>query len=119
PRAIIRHISFFLKYPNKNLRRGKTCAIILYMKRSLYASITLTLLILITLAVTWQVFDSRFAEVTIDWFAFLAGIFLIVDGVNKILHSPFQSFQDQFLRSFRVVIGTCVFTIHLLQFMQY
>ena len=59
------------------------------------------------------VFDTKFAEVTIDWFAFLAGIFLIVEGAWKILKSKKAFLPYQLLRVMRVFIGVNVFTIHL------
>ena len=65
------------------------------------------------------VFDTKFAEVTIDWFAFLAGIFLMTEGTWKIVRSEKKFLPYQLLRVLRVFIGTNVFTIHLLQFMRY
>ena len=79
----------------------------------------LIILIILTATITFRAFETPFAEITIDWFAFLAGIFLAVEGFYKIITSrsaPF--FPDQMLRTFRGIIGTCVFTIHLLQFMR-
>ena len=65
-----------------------------------------------------ELFDSQFAKLTIDWFAFFAGIFLIVEGLYKILTSKMAAPFNQFLRFIRVAIGICIFTIHLLQFMR-
>ena len=70
-------------------------------------------------AVTCRVFDSKFANETIDYFAFFAGIFLIVEGLFKIATDKQRHIADLLSRTFRVIIGTCVFTIHLLQFMRY
>ncbi|RKY41955.1 MAG: hypothetical protein DRP85_04425 [Candidatus Makaraimicrobium thalassicum] len=85
----------------------------------MWTLITLAALITITWGITCRVFDSQFAEITIDWFAFLAGIFLAAEGTCKILKSSGPFFPGQFLRTLRVIIGTCVFTIHLLQFMRF
>ncbi|MBU0570788.1 MAG: hypothetical protein KJ995_02330 [Candidatus Omnitrophica bacterium] len=63
-----------------------------------------------------ELFDSKFANLTIDWFAFFAGIFLVAEGLYKILTSKTATPFNQFLRFIRVAIGTCVFTVHLLQF---
>ena len=79
----------------------------------------LVCLIAVTCAVTCRVFGSAFAEITIDYFAFFAGIFLVSEGLYRMISSKGASFLDQLLRAFRVIIGTCVFTIHLLQFMRY
>lgn len=54
----------------------------------------------------------------IDWAAFLFGIFLIVEGINRVLSSDNEFTPDQITRYLRVVIGSSVFTIHLLQFMR-
>ncbi|MFH1305235.1 MAG: hypothetical protein ABIH74_02390 [Candidatus Omnitrophota bacterium] len=81
--------------------------------------VALAILITAAWVATCGIFDSPFAEVTIDWLAFLAGIFLVVEGIYKMLRSKVLFSTDQLLRAFRVVIGTCVFTIHLLQFMRY
>jgi len=68
---------------------------------------------------TCELFDSHFAKLTIDWFAFLAGVFLIIEGLYRIFSTKDQFFPLQFSRLIRVSIGTCVFTIHLLQFMRF
>ncbi|MBF0493574.1 MAG: hypothetical protein HQL28_00400 [Candidatus Omnitrophica bacterium] len=78
----------------------------------------ISLLMIVTFVVTCCVFDSKFADATIDYFAFFAGIFLIVEGAISIARSP-GLYPKQFLRGFRVIIGVCVFTIHLLQFMRF
>jgi hypothetical protein len=87
--------------------------------RILYGIVGVAVLITLTFVATCGVFDSGFAEATIDWFAFLAGIFLIVEGLYRIFSTKDAFFPDQMLRTFRVIIGTCVFTIHLLQFMRF
>jgi len=85
----------------------------------LYWIISVAVLMTLTFVATCGVFDSSFAEATIDWFAFLAGIFLIVEGLYRISSTKDAFFPNQLLRTFRVVIGTCMFTIHLLQFMRF
>ena len=69
-------------------------------------------------SVICELFETNFAESTIDWFAFLAGAFLVIEGSYKIFKTRDKFFPDQFLRLVRVSIGMCVFTIHLLQFMR-
>jgi len=76
-------------------------------------------LLILAIVITCMAFDSRFAEMTVDYFAFLAGIFLVVEGVYKILSSRSSSLSNQVLRAIRVTIGGCIFTIHLLQLMRY
>ncbi len=78
----------------------------------------LVIMIAVTAYITCNVFETSFAEITIDWFAFLAGIFLAIEGIYKIYKSKTPFFPNQLLRTLRVIIGTCVFTIHLLQFIR-
>ncbi|MBL7073111.1 MAG: hypothetical protein ISS33_04970 [Candidatus Omnitrophica bacterium] len=55
----------------------------------------------------------------IDWTAFSASIFLIIEGLLRMFLTKEHSTPDQFLRGARVTTGTCVFAIHLLQFMRF
>jgi predicted phage tail protein len=87
--------------------------------KKLFLFLTILAICVVTFSVTCRVFDSSFAEATIDWFAFLAGIFLIIEGLFKMLTDRDKTLTNQLLRLFRVIIGTCVFTIHLLQFMRH
>ena len=88
------------------------------MKKIYWISLALLVLVVITFTITCKVFDSSFADATIDWFAFLAGIFLAMEGLYKFFTAKEPLKRDQAFRIFRVIIGTCVFTIHLLQFMR-
>jgi hypothetical protein len=81
--------------------------------------LSIAALLTLTFIVTCKVFDSNFAEATIDWFAFLAGIFLMVEAIYKLATDKAANLTNKSLRIFRAVIGTCVFTIHLLQFMRF
>jgi len=67
-----------------------------------------------TLITTSWIFGTVLARVTVDWFAITAGIFLAVEGTYKIATSRVSFFPDQFLRASRIIIGACVFTVHLL-----
>lgn len=81
--------------------------------------LTAIILIFLSFMVTCAVFDSRFALETIDYFAFFAAIFLILEAMYKLITMPKAPLSDKILRTIRLIIGTCVFTIHLLQFMRY
>lgn len=89
------------------------------MRKKLWLAVALAVLITIALSATCELFDTRLAELTIDWFSFLAGGFLVIEGLYKIFSSEKPLLRDQVFRTFRVIIGTTVFTIHLLQFMRY
>jgi len=88
------------------------------MKKGQWVLILISLLVL-TFIIVCKVFDSRFAEAVIDYFAFFAGIFLMAEGVIRIITSPSAPLALQLSRALRAVIGVSVFTIHLLQFMRY
>ncbi|MFH1395666.1 MAG: hypothetical protein ABIH09_05875 [Candidatus Omnitrophota bacterium] len=76
------------------------------------------IIVLITTAflIICRLFDTNFANSTIDWFSFLVGIFLITEAIYKIRKYPTAFFPDQFLRTIRILIGLCIFTVHLIQF---
>jgi hypothetical protein len=66
-----------------------------------------------------RVMSSQIAEIKIDWVDYVAlsaSVFLMVEGLTKILRSGSFVFRDQISRLFRVIIGAIVFTIHILQF---
>ncbi|RKY42514.1 MAG: hypothetical protein DRP85_02555 [Candidatus Makaraimicrobium thalassicum] len=88
-----------------------------YMKKILWSKITLVCLIAFTGYAICLLFNTRFAKITIDYFAFLTGIFLVTEGLYKISRSKAPFLPDQFLRILRIIIGICLFTIHILQFM--
>lgn len=81
--------------------------------------IILACLIALTGYMIYRSFNTHFAKITIDYFAFLTGIFLIAEGLYKISGTKAPFFPGQFLRGCRVMIGAWVLTIHLLQFMKY
>ena len=86
--------------------------------KKLISIVTILVLITIAFCAICYLFDTPFAEATIDWFAFLAGIFLIIEGLYAMKTRGGPFLPDQLLRILRIIIGTCVFTIHLLQFMR-
>ena len=89
------------------------------MKEKMPRIIGLSVTLAIAFVVNCWVFETTFAEVTIDWFAFLAGIFLMTEATWRILASKERFFPGQLTRLFRAIIGMNIFTIHLLQFMRY
>lgn len=63
------------------------------------------------------IFNTSFAKNTIDYFSFFAALFLITDGFYKIWRYKDELyFPDQFVRHLRIIIGACVFTIHVMQY---
>lgn len=59
---------------------------------------------------------SYLDPVTIDILAFLASIFLIVEGVARISEHKNASIKRQFTRILRIGIGFAVLTLHIMQF---
>jgi len=75
----------------------------------------LIICIIITAAITTGVFNSRFAHLTIDAWAFGASLFLIFEALYKMLTLKENLWPNQFMRFIRMVIGVCIFTIHTCQ----
>jgi len=73
--------------------------------------------IAITSFITIFVFNTPFAHNTIDYFSFAAALYLVVEAIFKICRyrqEPY--FPNQIFRHVRIIIGTCVFTIHVMQY---
>lgn len=89
------------------------------MKTNIFR-ITLAVILLTmftTIAITVLIFNSSFAHNTIDYFSFIAALFLIIDGIYKISRYRVEKyFPNQFIRHVRIIIGTCIFTIHVMQY---
>ncbi|MBU1894796.1 MAG: hypothetical protein KJ983_03140, partial [Candidatus Omnitrophica bacterium] len=84
--------------------------------RKLLPIIIIVTLITTAFLIICRLFDSNFANSTIDWFSFLVGIFLITEAIYKTRKHPTAFFPVQFLRTIRMLIGGCIFTVHLIQF---
>ena len=79
--------------------------------------VAISLTMLITIAITVLVFNSSFAHNTIDYFSFAAALFLVIEGTYKISRYRTEKyFPDHFIRHVRIIIGTCIFTIHVMQY---
>jgi hypothetical protein len=65
-----------------------------------------------------EVLDTPLRQAAIDWSAFSSGVFLMAEAIYRIFTARNAVLRDQVLRGVRMVIGSCVFTIHLLQFMR-
>ncbi len=67
----------------------------------------------------FRVMSSEIAEIQINWVDYTAlgaSLFLIIEGLTKILASNSPLFPFQISRLLRVAIGSIVLTIHVLQF---
>ncbi len=69
--------------------------------------------------IRYRVVTSTIAEITIDWkdyAALTAGLFLVTEGILKIIRSDLPIFPNQMARVFRILLGAILITIHVLQF---
>ncbi len=69
----------------------------------------------VTSFITYFVFNTNFAHVTIDAWSFFAAAFLMIEGAYRIMRTNDPFWPLQAIRVFRVIIGTCVLTIHTCQ----
>ena len=77
--------------------------------------ISIAIIAVLTAWIVVMVFNSAFAKVTIDYFAFLAAAFLIIDALYEITRRSEPFFPNQLIRFVRLIIGVCIFTIHVMQ----
>jgi peptidoglycan/LPS O-acetylase OafA/YrhL len=89
------------------------------MQKKIFRLVVLFALISIAIAslICAVIFNTSFAKNTIDYFSFFAASFLMVDGLFKIWRyreEPY--FPNHFVRNLRIIIGACVFTIHVMQY---
>jgi hypothetical protein len=59
---------------------------------------------------------SYLDPITIDILAFIAALFLIVEGFARILEHPHATLKKQFTRIIRIVFGCSIMTLHIIQF---
>lgn len=53
----------------------------------------------------------------VDLLAFLAALFLVVEGAYKIYINREDSLKKQFTRSIRIAFGFAILTLHIMQFL--
>lgn len=74
------------------------------------------LLAVISASVICAVFETPFAEASIDWFSFIAGGFLAIEGIYKMRKFRADPLSIQLCRFLRIFIGVNVFLVHLAEF---
>jgi len=77
--------------------------------------ISIVIIMITAVCITAVIFNTRFAKVTIDVWSFGAALFLIIEALYKIIRTSDKFWPNQFLRIIRIIIGVCVFTIHVCQ----
>jgi hypothetical protein len=60
---------------------------------------------------------SYLDPITIDFLAFAAALFLVIEGFARIIEHPAASFKRQFTRIIRIAFGFAIITLHLIQIM--
>jgi hypothetical protein len=81
------------------------------------AGVAILLSIAAAVVITVFIFNTEFARETVDYFSFLAAIFLIADGFYKVIRYKYDPyFPNQLVRHVRIIIGACIFTIHVMQY---
>lgn len=85
------------------------------MKKHIIYIITLIVVSIIAVAITVSIFNTRFGKLTVDIWAFGIALFLIVEALYKILLLKDTFWPYQFMRLIRIIIGVCIFTIHICQ----
>lgn len=78
--------------------------------------ISIIIVITISAGIVISIFQTNFARLTVDYFAFAAGILLITDALYKIKTDSEKPWSYQIVRFCRLIIGVSIFTIHIMQF---
>ena len=86
--------------------------------RRMHLVIVAGFFIVITAYLTYKTFFATFGPVLVDYVAFAAGIVLLTDGVFSIRNSKGTDKLNTIFPFFRIIIGVCIFTIHLLQYLR-
>lgn len=60
---------------------------------------------------------SYLDPILIDVLAFLAALFLLIEGVYSIMKNKNQPLRQQWTRSIRIAFGCGILTLHLMQFL--
>ncbi len=58
---------------------------------------------------------SYLDPLVVDILAFLAALFLVIEGIYHIVRNRDQPFREQWTRSIRVAFGCAILTLHIMQ----
>jgi len=59
---------------------------------------------------------SYLDPITVDILAFSAGLFLVIEGICRLLEHKSATLKRQFTRSIRIALGLAILTLHVMQF---
>lgn len=60
---------------------------------------------------------SYLDPITVDYLAFIAGFFLIFEGIYRLHEHKYAPLSKQFTRILRIAFGCSIVTLHILQFL--
>jgi hypothetical protein len=69
-----------------------------------------------SVCVVITLFPTRLGNISVDYFAFAAGILLITDALYKLRTDLNKPWSYQIVRLCRLIIGVCIFSIHAMQY---
>jgi hypothetical protein len=69
-----------------------------------------------TVCVVISLFPTKLGNISVDYFAFAAGILLITDALYKLRIDNDKPWSYQIVRLCRLIIGIGIFSIHAMQF---
>ena len=89
------------------------------MNKNIFMIVIISVLVTMGLAssITVLIFNTPFAQNTVDYFSFAVALFLVIDGFYKIRryrNEPY--FPNHLMRHLRILIGVCIFTVHVMQY---
>jgi hypothetical protein len=69
-----------------------------------------------SVCVVISLFPPKLGNISVDYFAFAAGILLITDALYKLRTDLDKPWSCQIVRLCRLIIGVCIFAIHAMQY---
>jgi uncharacterized membrane protein HdeD (DUF308 family) len=78
--------------------------------------ISIIVVIFGSVCIVISLFPTSFGNLTVDYFAFAAGILLISDALYKLRTDSDKAWNYQVVRFCRLIIGVCIFSVHAMQF---
>ncbi len=103
-------------YPPLIALKGKIWYVLRIMIRKYFYIIVATLMT-VSVVVVCRVFDTDFANSTIDWLSFAAAGFIILEAYYKLHKFKHVSSIIHAARFLRILIGLWIFAIHMIQFL--
>lgn len=94
------------------------------LKKTLIVTFIISLIVIISVALIQLYGQSKIVSgcsyldpITIDLLAFLAALFLVIEGFARIIEHPHASLSRQTTRIIRIAFGFAIVTLHIIQFM--